>query len=497
MCNFVAEFIYEFKPKNYFKMKKLFLTIMATAMYSAVFAGGMFTNTNQNVYFLRNPGRGASSTEIDAVYSNPAGLAFMQHEGFTLSLNNQSAWQTRTATTTFAPFAMNGGDATKEFKGEVSALFIPSVMAAYKWKNFVFSGAFAIVGGGGTIEFKNGLPMFEAQVAGSLFQPLTQLNGAATQAGYAGAPLGYSLNMNLEGTSITYGTQLGVTYKINELFSGFVGARASFVGNGYEGYLRDVMITNAEAVKTHFTDTADYLESLGQTAQAETIREAAAGVTNLQAGAAQTDIAIDLTQSGWGIAPILGLNFNYEKLNVGVKYDFNTNITLKNKTKVNTSGMPAFDDKVKSDYDIPALLTVGASYKFFNDKLTASAGYHLFFDKQADMTDAKQKHLANNSHELLAGLEYQICDRVLVSAGGQLTRIGLTDEFQSDLSFTSNSYSIGFGTQIKITEKLSANLAYFFTNYDDYTKDAPFGTASKTVYSRSNQTFGIGLDYKF
>ncbi len=111
--------------------------ILLLTVSISTFAGGLLTNTNQNVLFLRNPARDAS-IEIDAVYSNPAGLAFLKKDGFHISLNGQSAFQTRTITTTYAPFAMNGGSDTKEYKGEASAPFIPSVQAAYKKGDWVF-----------------------------------------------------------------------------------------------------------------------------------------------------------------------------------------------------------------------------------------------------------------------------------------------------------------------------------------------------------------------
>ena len=117
-------------------MRKLSLISFIMLIVSVpTFAGGLLTNTNQNVAFLRNIARGAS-TEIDAVYSNPAGVAFM-NDGFHLSLNGQSAFQTRTITSTFAPFVGNGGSATKVYEGEASAPFIPSFQAAYKKKQLV------------------------------------------------------------------------------------------------------------------------------------------------------------------------------------------------------------------------------------------------------------------------------------------------------------------------------------------------------------------------
>ena len=74
--------------------KKISLLFAALAVVAPVFAGGLLHNTNQHIAFVRMMSRGASN-EIDAVYTNPAGLAFMEHDGWTLSLNIQSAFQTR------------------------------------------------------------------------------------------------------------------------------------------------------------------------------------------------------------------------------------------------------------------------------------------------------------------------------------------------------------------------------------------------------------------
>ena len=92
-------------------IKNLLTASLLLLASGTLFAGGLLTNTNQSVHFLRNPARDAS-IEIDAAYSNPAGVVFLS-DGFHFSLNNQSAFQTRTITSTFAPFAGNGGNATK------------------------------------------------------------------------------------------------------------------------------------------------------------------------------------------------------------------------------------------------------------------------------------------------------------------------------------------------------------------------------------------------
>ena len=76
-------------------MRKIFLIGFAMLIVSiSTFAGGLLTNTNQHVAFLRMLSRGAT-TEIDGALSNPAGLAYMPQDGFYMALSVQSAFQTR------------------------------------------------------------------------------------------------------------------------------------------------------------------------------------------------------------------------------------------------------------------------------------------------------------------------------------------------------------------------------------------------------------------
>ena len=86
-------------------MKKIVCTLAAVLFsMNAVFAGGILTNTNQSVSFLRNPARDAA-IGLDGVYSNPAGVAFLS-DGLHLGFNWQYAHQTRTITSTNSLFAL-------------------------------------------------------------------------------------------------------------------------------------------------------------------------------------------------------------------------------------------------------------------------------------------------------------------------------------------------------------------------------------------------------
>ena len=67
-------------------MKKSFIVLAALMMtIGEAWAGGILTNTNQSVLFLKNPARDAA-IGLDGVYSNPAGVAFMP-QGFHIAFN--------------------------------------------------------------------------------------------------------------------------------------------------------------------------------------------------------------------------------------------------------------------------------------------------------------------------------------------------------------------------------------------------------------------------
>jgi len=530
--------------------QKLVLTGIVLGMVLNLYAGGLLTNTNQNVTFLRNPARDAS-IEIDAAYTNPAGLAFLKQDGLYFSLNNQSAFQTRTITTTFAPFAGFGGSNVKEFEGKVSSYVIPNLQAAYKKDNWVISANIGVVGGGGTLDFSKGLSSFESQFA--MLPLMLSQNGIPTNQ--------YSLDSRLKGSSATIGVQLGVTYKISDQFSAYLGGRMSMVDNSYEGYIRNIQAnigggpmqnvnvyftkaataaTGTAAVLQTFIDkgagslTLSQLVATGNLPQDKFAQMAAGlGLSEAQAGAltatqaqgaftqkatmaqgvaAQTaNVELNTKQTGSGFAPIIGFDYNWNGLNIGVKYEFKTRLDLKNKTTANSAEIPAYKDGVKTPYDIPALFTFGAQYDI-TQQWTVSAGYHHFFDSNARMAEVadpnhqgqvigREKLINGGVNEYLAGVEYRINERFLVSCGTQFTRQGVTDAYESDMTIALNSYSLGLGGAVNITKDIRVNLAYLLTNYNNWTV-GPYkytGTQlDKTdVYARTNHAFGIGVDFKF
>ena len=417
------------------------------------------TNTNYHIAFDRMFARGAT-TEIDAVFSNPAGLAW-GHEGWQMSLNFQKPWQYRD---------IQLGDT--KYEGKASAPIVPAFFASYKKDRWALSTMIGIVGCGGFVEYKQGVPMFNV-----LLQSMLASNGIL--------PNQYALSTEMKGKQYIYGGQLNFTYKLLDCLSAAVGIRANY----YDGYYRGHVIA-----KDH--------PQLGEVAK----------------------LLLDVDQKGWGFTPIVSLAYHQGPLTLSARYEFRTKVNPKNDTNVLDAGLGTatiaammaadpqnaqaklqalqaqlgaytapYQDGVRTRYDMPALLSVAAGYEF-TPRLRAALEYHFFDDKNAKMANDRQKELTHGTHEILAGVEYDINDKFTVSCGGQRTDYGLSDGYQQNTSFACDSYSVGLGGAWNVSEKVRLNASYFCSIYSDYEKQAAYG---KEIYSRTNHVIGVGVDYKF
>lgn len=504
--------------------------MLATAATAS--AGGLLTNTNQNIAFLRNPARDAAIA-IDGVYSNPAGVAFLG-EGHHLSLNWQFAYQTRTIDNQYPLFANNKDDnsTTRTFKGKAIAPVIPSIQYAYNKGRLSFQANFALTGGGGKCTFEQGLGSFErivaetaagaCQLAGAIDGVLGQATGTPAQVFTGSSMFGskgeYTYNSYMRGRQYYYGLSAGVAYKATDNLSVFAGVRGVYALCNYYGYVKDITVGNMPLYQV-----------------LDPTRPSAA------------NIELNCDQSGIGFTPILGIDYKVGRFNFAAKYEFKTRLRLKNEavnttpsignlpanllTAMTANGMPEatakavlgsetvdmamaklkvqFDEKIEEatgEYedgrtiagDIPALLTIGVGYTPI-DQLRLSAGFHWFDDKHATAYNDRHKELSRGTIEFNAGAEYDVCKLLTVSAGWQNTSYGLTDEYMDDKSFVTSSNSLGVGVQVNITPKTRLNAAYFHTFYKhkQTNESVAQGVSYAADYTRNNNVFGLGLDIDF
>ena len=516
---------------SYIAMKKtLLLGLIALTAAPAAHAGGLLNNTSLHALYLRSLARNASLA-IDATYYNPAGLVFTP-DGWRFSVNSQTVLQRRDIDATFAPFAYStAGTTTKRFEGKATAPIVPTLMASYKKGDWAFSAVAGVFGGGGKASFTSGLPQFEANVAlvptitQAIAQKATAMIAAlpagalppAAQAGFAKlidpikAANKYSVDSKLEGLQYVFGLQAGASYKINQHLSAYLGARLSYAYNTYTGYIRNIQVSGADGAMHH---APTYFGAIAVGAKAaepivnnlpDALKQQVQPVLAVPGLLAKNtlDKRIEVKQTGIGLAPIVGLNFNYEGLNVGARYEFRTAIRVKNTTEANDSGMEQFADGAKVANDLPAVLGVGASYRIL-PTLTAAVSYNHFFEKSANMAGDKQKTLKGNTNEYLFGVEWNALDWLDVSGGVQITRKGVSDAYQSNIHFDMSSTSYGLGVGLHLTKEAQLNLAYMISSYGDHKKaistyaaQPALGIAlpGSEVYTRKNQIFSIGLDY--
>ena len=517
------------------KLKMACLTA-AIASSSVSFAGGLLTNTNQNVAFNRMMSREAS-IGIDGVYYNPAGVVFLG-EGHHLSLNWQLAYQTRIIKNGYDLFKNNVNNpiTPREFKGEAFAPVIPSLQYAYNKGRWSFQANLALTGGGGKCTFDNGLGSFEKIVgetamgacglAGALDGAAKGALGAAYPKNIFSEMFGtdgkYSYDSYMHGRQYYYGISIGAAYKVSDNFSAFAGLRTVYASCNYYGYVRDIKVGNTPlytVLDPTKTDAADILLSCDQT--------------------------------GLGFTPIIGIDYKTGRWNFSAKYELKTRMRLKNKsvnqapsignlagnlrTALIAKGVPevVVDNKILGDPtvqavmggikskfdtalgeavgeyedgkkiagDIPAYLTLGAGYAPTDD-LRINVGFHWFDDKNATSYNNRNKKLDRGTLEYNAGAEYDINKRLTVSAGWQCTSYGLSDEYMDDKSFVVSSNSVGVGGVIRLTSRMKLNVAYFHTFYEhkNTSDESTVGTNTLNYtsdYTRNNNVFGVGLDVKF
>lgn len=233
----------------------------------------------------------------------------------------------------------------------------------------------------------------------------------------------------------------------------------------------------------------------------------------LQAGASlMGDQDGDITQTGNGITPILGANLSFmnDKLNFGLKYEFETKLDLVNDVPagkgfaigINPDGTPIYlyPDGDTTNADLPAMFSIGMDYQLI-DPLKLSLTYHTYCDKGTPWAnpDGEPRVIDNNFWEFAIGLEYDINEAFLVSAGYLHAHTGVNQNYQSNLSFSLSTNTIAAGAAYKINDMFKVNLGGYYTMYDKKAYTLFEGNFENTVpyeetYLKSTVGVAIGVD---
>jgi long-subunit fatty acid transport protein len=545
-------------------MKRLSTIIIASLLLPAtLMAGGIVTNTNQSASFIRMPSRDAS-LNLDAAYYNPAGLSLLK-DGFYLSFSNQTVLQTRTIGSTFT---MNRqefeGKVMAPLFPSVYAIYKKDKVA-YSLGIVPIGGGGTAGFETGLPSFEQQVAVLPAMLSapvalGGANIPTTQygvnakFDGSSLNWGFqfnAAYALSDMFSLSLGARIVTANNSYSGYLKdvmINPTYTGFnqggrvyagtmvsapqffadgattlngLAAGATATSNGLTGLITAGTITAATLVSDLDAATIGAITTILGAANISatgmnvgtaigTLNAVApnftAGATRMTGFSRMTSNAeIDAEQTGMGITPVIGVNIKVmENLNVALKYEHLTQITMTNDTDKDDVGM--FPDGAKTPNDMPGMISAGVAYKPIS-KLNVTAGYHLYLDKGANYgkkmitPPATVAAFVDNDvvidkdfWEAAFGVEYEVTDKILVSAGFLRTQTGVNADYQSDLSHSLSTNSIGLGGRYMVMENLGVNVGFMKTMYESYTK---IFTGYEETYKRDAMVFAIGLDYNF
>lgn len=542
-------------------MRKVTISLLSLLLtVSFAYAGGLVTNTNQSAAWSRMLVRDAS-TSIDAVYFNPAGLTKLS-DGFHLSFSSQTIFQKQTIISSF-PYLNQ-----KTYTGNISAPIFPDLYMAYKAGRWVFSFGFNPIGGGGTAKFDNGIPMGEVPIA-ALQRSFAGLGvtGYSSDMYLKGSSAYYGFQLGVSyAVSNNFSVFLGGRYvMVRNSYSGYVkdikfklengsyvradtfmkgvGAKAvagakgavlastglqNWVGVGAGGYTFAQAVAGGAMTAAQAATFKGALAQFGFTSaqiDAFTLSQAQAAfnttATTLTTQAKQlyggatlmADQILDVKQSGNGFTPIVGadISFANDNLNIGIKYEFKTNITITNSTTAGegyviglnpTTGAPIemFPNGAKTNADIPSYLSVGIRYNI-SKVVSIQGGWHLYGDRSTGWKDVKNK-VGKNYQEYGLGAEFNVTPKLLLSTGYLYSHSGVNQAYQSDLNYSLTANTIAAGGAYKISNKITLQFGAYVVNYkpETYSMTQDIGTIP-VIYNNTFKKFtwavSAGLDFSF
>lgn len=450
-------------------MKKIFIAAALMLGSMTAFAGGIVTNTNMSVAYLRSAAR-EGAIDIDGVYFNPAGTAFLPN-GIHASVGMQTAIQERNTEADFRFFAMNEdhpGQTTVKYKGKAFAPVIPMARIAYNWDRWNIQGAFNVVGGGGQCKYQDGIGLLE-QIASIV----------AVSSGGQSYKLPYA---DITGESYQFGIYLGTSYEIlKDHLAIALGVQTVYAMNGYDGGLSEFT----------FATAAGQGPSL--------------------------NVLIDCTQKGFGATPVLGIDYRLnEKFNISARWQFQTYLKMKAKahnSPAATAGSGILPDAIigklknvqngeRFRSDIPGYFMMGMQYAPIQP-LRLAVSYRYFDEKHAERENIAGKKLNKDNpgtHEVCFGLEWDIFKYLTFSCGYQGGIYQLKDKEMSDLDFQVNSNSILMGFRININEHWNIDLGYMHSFYDHRKVTTMVPLSQDLIlpytvnFSRKNDVVGVAVN---
>ena len=461
---------------------------------------------NATAVALRDPARQAS-TEVDAVLYNPAGTAFLQ-DGFHVSLNGLFAYQPL-----YSYSLLN--DEAADVHDERIVNITPSAQLAWKKGRFSVSASFSDEGNMGRWTCARGTILYDAYLQAlwqglGLNSSLDELNDGFQSMNTLLALGGYNKELDVElddayrvgsadfvQSMHNYTTRLGATYAVNNDMSVYVGAKLNYLTR-YTSILPQIQIYRASTKQSweaasYFSSKAELLEQgtnafVSNPELAEIYRDMANSVTEVKAD------AVTSSHSAMGVTPVVGCDYNWGRVNVGVKYEFQTII----------------DSEEWTGFKLPSNLSLGVDWTIL-DNLSMAFGGTAYFctDDSYGLRGAKEPSSINGNVAL--SVSYSPVKNLLVSVGQSYENYSGFWPFvtSEDMEIPNRQrFATSLGGAYNITERLQVNLggSIGYTPVivnNDFTMNISNGESTTTVqcpvsyYTNMKYNVAMGVNYRF
>ncbi|HPS59304.1 MAG TPA: outer membrane protein transport protein [Spirochaetota bacterium] len=443
--------------------------------------------------YIRTLNRNAS-TDADAAFYNPAGLAFMKQTGLYINFSNNMMYKNKYSYMNFhdldiqasalsidistptdnieadfvTDLARGDVDSDNSYIATVKAPAMPDFNIIYKADRWAAYLSIGIMQAAPEVDFRRGLITADW---GNLCvaEQLNAISNKLLSSLYLGTSNfdSYTTQKNsVIRTEYYVAGTLGAAYRIIDMLSASAGFRyIYYMGN------QKVQI---EGVDTGFSGT--FLNAGGS-------------VTNMLYTMNSSEWDLDTSYKGQSYGLIFGLDFKpTNDLNIGIRYEYYLPAELKKKTNSfvinplleSTGAVDIFKDGTPNDdfngglgyyhgngssvlkVTYPQSVSTGISYQLSKD-WRVETGCDVYFRPYVDL-DGREKNF-NIAYRVGGAVEYSLSDAMVISAGYSYHDTGVKNEYRTEIDSLLNNHSIGTGFGYKISDRLSMNAGLVYIYY--------------------------------
>ena len=330
----------------------------------------------------------------------------------------------------------------------------------------------------------------------------------------------YDRGSSLTGKNMYEQATLGRAFNVNENLSLSVAGRVvhgtrELKGNLNIGVNPSPAYQAAKAAEINKAVSAGKLSPAEARAKGQALRQTTAYLVK---NGLQGDL--DSKREAWGYGFQLGVNYKVdERLNLAARYDSRVKMNFKAKgseNQLNTAAIlgqniglttfyPQYTIGERVRRDLPAILSVGASYKVTDNYLVSGAA-NYYFNRHAkmDRVTAFGGHEYGldykNGWEIALGNEYKINDKFTLIGSANYARTGAKSSSFNDTEYALNSFTLGAGVKYQYDETtaITASVAHFIYDKKDGTfTDRYQGVTENQKYHKGITAFGLSLTKKF